>query len=98
MGHVTSRVRGKTPLHAALLRGNKELIDCLVKRDAKLDAFGMAALGRAEWTSFPQRRKASSSRRPRLPAARCTVLMDFQPSNRATLAWPIQQSSVTQLR
>ncbi len=39
---------GKTPLHAALFRGNKELLDCLVNRGAKLDAFGMAALGHAD--------------------------------------------------
>ena len=39
---------GKTPLHAALVRGNKELVETLVKRGAKVDAFGMAALGRAD--------------------------------------------------
>jgi ankyrin repeat protein len=39
---------GTTPLHAALNGGNKALAEALVKRDAKVDALGMAALGRAD--------------------------------------------------
>ena len=39
---------GNTPMHSAVARGNKEFVEALAKRGAKLDAFSMAALGRAD--------------------------------------------------
>src|SRR5262249_3671901 len=39
---------GTTPLLAALNSGRKDVAEVLVKRGAKVDAFGMAALGRAD--------------------------------------------------
>ncbi len=39
---------GATPMHTALLHGQKDHVELLAKRGAKLDAFSMAALGRAD--------------------------------------------------